>query len=63
MKFRMAEALRISIDAMGGDQGPAMVVPALDLIVERHPGAQILLYGDQARIQPFLSRLRHASTR
>ncbi len=44
---------------MGGDQGPAMVVPALDLIVERHPGAQILLYGDQARIQPFLSRLRH----
>ncbi len=55
----MAEALTISIDAMGGDLGPAMVVPALDMIVERHPGVRILLYGDQGRIQPFLSRLRH----
>lgn len=53
--------LKIAIDAMGGDQGPHVVVPALDMIVERHPGAQILLYGDKARLEPLLSRLRNAA--
>jgi glycerol-3-phosphate acyltransferase PlsX len=46
---------------MGGDQGPEVVVPSLDMIVERHPGVKILLFGDQSRLMPLVSRLRRAA--
>src|SRR5437870_5443703 len=42
---------------MGGDRAPAMVLQGADLALERHPGAQFLLFGDQAQITPLLARL------
>jgi phosphate acyltransferase len=50
----MAEPRRISLDAMGGDEGPAVVVPGAALALERHPELEFLLVGDQARIEPYL---------
>src|SRR5438552_433093 len=43
--------------AVGGDRAPAMVLQGADLALERHPGAQFLLFGDQAQITPLLARL------
>jgi len=44
----------ISLDAMGGDAGPAVVVPGAAIALERHPGLRFLLFGDAARINPYL---------
>ena len=53
----MAAPRTISLDAMGGDQGPAVVVPGAALALERHPELSFLLVGDRARIQPHLDQL------
>ena len=37
---------------MGGDAGPAVVVPGAAIALERHPGIRFLLFGDEARIKP-----------
>src|SRR5689334_8044818 len=50
----MATPRTISLDAMGGDQGPAMVVPGAALALERHPDVSFLLYGNEERIRPYL---------
>jgi phosphate acyltransferase len=52
----MAEALTIALDAMGGDAGPAVVVPGAALAAERHPGFSFLLFGDEAKIAPVLAK-------
>ncbi|MBC6980837.1 phosphate acyltransferase PlsX [Caulobacter sp. 17J80-11] len=54
----MSEPTIISIDAMGGDHGPAVVVPGVARALERMQGrtVRILLHGDQARIQAELDR-------
>jgi phosphate acyltransferase len=56
----MSGAQTIAIDAMGGDIGPEMVIPSLDLIAARHPGWRFLLFGDTAKIEPILPRLHLA---
>jgi phosphate acyltransferase len=50
----MAAPRTISLDAMGGDAGPAVVVPGAAIALERHPGVRFLLFGDEARIKPHL---------
>lgn len=59
----------ISIDAMGGDRGPAAVVAGLVLSAARLPDAHFILHGDSAVLEPLLARaptlrdcvdLRHA---
>jgi phosphate acyltransferase len=50
----MAGLRTISLDAMGGDSGPAAVVPGAALALQRHRDMTFLLFGDQARIQPYL---------
>ena len=52
----MAAPRTISLDAMGGDKGPAIVVPGAALALERYPEIRFLLVGDQARIQPQLDQ-------
>jgi glycerol-3-phosphate acyltransferase PlsX len=51
----MPDKVRISLDAMGGDHGPAVVIPGAALAHERHPDASFLFFGDTARIEPILS--------
>jgi glycerol-3-phosphate acyltransferase PlsX len=50
----MAGSRTISLDAMGGDRGPAVVVPGAALALETHPDVRFLLIGDRARIEPLL---------
>jgi glycerol-3-phosphate acyltransferase PlsX len=50
----MAGLRTIALDAMGGDRGPAVVVPGAALALQRHPDVSFLLVGDQARIEPHL---------
>jgi glycerol-3-phosphate acyltransferase PlsX len=40
---------------MGGDHGPAVVIPGAALAQERHPDTSFLFFGDQARINPVLA--------
>ena len=50
----MAAPRTISLDAMGGDGGPAVVVPGAAIALERHPGVTFLFFGDEVRIAPLL---------
>ncbi len=52
----MAEDLTVSVDAMGGDSGPGVVVAALARSAVRHPGVRFLLHGDEAQLKPLLTR-------
>jgi phosphate acyltransferase len=53
----MPERARISLDVMGGDHGPTVVLPGADLSLSRHPDIDYVLYGDRAVIEPVLDRL------
>ena len=53
----MSDSITIALDAMGGDRAPAMVLKGADIALERHPGAQFLLFGDAAQITPLLAAL------
>ena len=58
----MSQPFTLAIDAMGGDDAPAMVLNGLALAAERHPGARFLLVGDQRLLAPLLaSRARVAA--
>jgi glycerol-3-phosphate acyltransferase PlsX len=46
----MAKKVRIALDAMGGDFGPAVVVPGAALSLARHPDTEFVLVGDTAAI-------------
>ncbi len=52
----MASDIRIALDAMGGDHGPTVVVPAAAVALERLPDVQFLLYGEENAIGPILAR-------
>ena len=52
----MTKTVRISLDAMGGDAGPAVVVPGAALALERHPTTRFLLVGDEAVLTPLVAR-------
>lgn len=52
----MNRTLTVSIDAMGGDAGPEVVVAALVRVLPRHPGAFYLLHGDEALLRPLLAK-------
>jgi glycerol-3-phosphate acyltransferase PlsX len=54
----------ISIDAMGGDHGPPVVIPAVALAAAALPQTvRFLLHGDQAMIGAALARHREAAAR
>jgi glycerol-3-phosphate acyltransferase PlsX len=60
----MAQKVRIALDAMGGDVGPAVVVPGADVSLARHPDTEFILFGDEAVVGPLLDarpRLKAAS--
>ncbi|HEY7384007.1 MAG TPA: phosphate acyltransferase PlsX [Beijerinckiaceae bacterium] len=52
----MPQPVRISLDAMGGDHGPSVVVPGAALALERHPNLRFLMYGNERLIAPLLDR-------
>lgn len=57
MLLRIGDALiRISLDAMGGDFGPEIVIPGAAKALERHPDIQFLIFGNEAEVTPVLDR-------
>ena len=52
----MPSKVRIALDAMGGDEGAAVVIPGAAIALQRHRDAEFLLFGDEARINPELDR-------
>lgn len=68
----MSRTLNVSVDAMGGDAGPGIVVAALARSAIRHPNVNFLVHGDEAELKPLLARrgklsgrveIRHAAER
>ena len=53
----MPDAQVISIDAMGGDHGPPVVVPAVARAVRDGLTARFLLHGDEAALKSALAKL------
>jgi glycerol-3-phosphate acyltransferase PlsX len=51
----MASDIRIALDAMGGDSGPAVVLPGAAIALEHRPDIRFLIYGDQKAITPILA--------
>jgi glycerol-3-phosphate acyltransferase PlsX len=60
----------IALDAMGGDEGPSMVIAGASVALERYPALSFLIFGDESRVAPVLKRypalaavseLRHTS--
>src|SRR6476620_1511580 len=52
----MPDKVRIALDAMGGDVGPAVIVPGAQISLERHPGIEFLMFGDRLAIEPLLEQ-------
>jgi glycerol-3-phosphate acyltransferase PlsX len=57
------ERVVISVDAMGGDRGPAAVVAGLVRSAAVNPDISFLLHGDRAVLEPLLRRRRDLSGR
>ncbi|MBK5928377.1 phosphate acyltransferase PlsX [Rhodobaculum claviforme] len=51
-----SDAVVISVDAMGGDEGPAAVIGGLELAAEQNGTITFLLHGDRAVLDPMLQR-------
>lgn len=52
----MARKLIVSIDAMGGDAGPSVVVSALVRAVQHHPDVEFILHGDEAQLTELVAK-------
>jgi glycerol-3-phosphate acyltransferase PlsX len=67
----MQRKLTIALDAMGGDHGPDVIVPAALQIAGKHPELHLILVGDEVRLRQVMGgrnsvasdriSLRHAS--
>ena len=51
----MTRPRTISLDAMGGDGGPGVVVPGAATALEHHPDVRFLFFGHRARIEAELA--------
>jgi glycerol-3-phosphate acyltransferase PlsX len=54
-------ALVISVDAMGGDSAPAMVVEGIERALDRHADARFLLFGRWIELAPLLRRCKRVA--
>lgn len=48
--------ITISIDAMGGDHGPEVVIPGMAKVARRRNDVRFRIYGDEASVLPVLDR-------
>ena len=51
----MKREVIIALDAMGGDNGPGVVIPAAAIALERRPDTRYLLFGDEKLVAPLLA--------
>ncbi len=50
----MSDKVRIALDAMGGDHGPAVTIAGAELALMRHPGSEFVVFGNSSLIAPLL---------
>ena len=55
-KPTLTQSLVISIDAMGGDHGPSVIIPACAAALRELPQARLLLHGDEAMLKAEMAR-------
>lgn len=48
--------LTISLDAMGGDNAPGVVIEGADLARERYPDIRFLIFGDESCLKPLVDK-------
>ncbi len=53
-----ARRITISVDAMGGDDGPAAVIAGCDRSARKNPDIQFILHGPEAELSGLLARRR-----
>jgi len=62
----MLDGLVLSIDAMGGDDAPDIVIKGIEYFL-KHEGknrrARFLLHGDEAKLKPLLAKYKHTAER
>ena len=51
----MSDNLVISIDAMGGDNSPRVVIEGLAMAAKKNPDVRFLLFGDESKVLPILN--------
>lgn len=59
----MADVKFISIDGMGGDHAPRVVVEGLERFAQSHPNLRFLIHGDEAQLKPLLEKAPTAAPR
>ena len=52
MSQSSAAVLRIAVDAMGGDHGPSVTLPACKAFLDAHPAAELILVGTADALRP-----------
>ncbi len=57
------DGLILSVDAMGGDLGPGVVVDGVGRALAEEAALQVLLHGDEAALEPHVARLGAAAGR
>jgi phosphate acyltransferase len=50
----MPDKVRIALDAMGGDHGPAVVVAGAELALAKEPATEFAFFGNAAQVAPLL---------
>jgi phosphate acyltransferase len=50
----MPDKVRIALDAMGGDHGPAVVVAGAELALAKEPASEFLFFGNAAQVAPLI---------
>ena len=51
-----ARAIVLSVDAMGGDKGPAIVIAGISRFLSKNPDARVLLHGPEAVLAPLVAK-------
>jgi glycerol-3-phosphate acyltransferase PlsX len=51
----MPETATIALDAMGGDFGPKVVIPAAAQVIKKHKAIRIILVGDETKLRQCLN--------
>jgi phosphate acyltransferase len=52
----MSGTITISLDAMGGDNGPSVVLPGAALALERRPDLRFLIFGEEQVVAPVMAQ-------
>ena len=56
MGRELTKEMILSLDAMGGDAAPDVVIEGAEIALLRHPKIKFLLHGDEALLKPLLER-------